>query len=85
MKKPFIALLAVTFSMSASATDWSELIGKELVLYQWGKTQDRWFSEIHPTNSVGKEPVERIILSDSTHVKWKYTQQGTFARECSMV
>ena len=85
MKKPFIiALLAVTFSMSASATDWSELIGKELVLYQWGKTQDRWFSEIHPTNSVGKEPVERIILSDSTHVKWKYTQQGTFARECSI-
>ena len=85
MKKPFIiALLAVTFSMSASATDWSELIGKELVLYRWGKTQDRWFSEIHPTNSVGKEPVERIILSDSTHVKWKYTQQGTFARECSI-
>ena len=85
MKKPFIiALLAVTFSMSASATDWSELIGKELVLYQWGKTQDRWFSEIHPTYSVGKEPVERIILSDSTHVKWKYTQQGTFARECSI-
>ena len=84
MKKPFIALLAVTFSMSASATDWSELIGKELVLYRWGKTQDRWFSEIHPTNSVGKDPVERIILSDSTHVKWKYTQQGSFARECSI-
>lgn len=77
-------LLALSFSLTASATDWSELIGKQLVLYRWGKMQDRCFSDYYPTNTMGKEPIERIILSDATHVEWNYSQQGSFARECSI-
>ena len=85
MKKPFIiALLAVTFSMSASATDWSELIGKELVLYRWGEFQDNWFSWIRITNPAGERPVERMVLTDDTHLEWKYSLDGDFTRECSI-
>ncbi len=84
-KKILISImLAVSFSMTASATDWSELIGKQLVLYRWGKIQDRWFSEYHPINTMGKEPIENIVLSDATHVEWNNTQQGSFARECTI-
>lgn len=84
-KKIFISLmLAVSFSMTASATDWSELIGKELVLDRWGNVRDGWFSDYHPMNTMGADPVERIILKDATHVVWNYTQQGDFARECSL-
>ena len=46
--------------------------------------QDRCFSDYYPTNTMGKEPIERIILSDATHVEWNYSQQGSFARECSI-
>lgn len=84
-KKIFISLmLAVSFSMTASATDWSELIGKELVLDRWGNVRDGWFSDYHPMNTMGADPVERIILKDAAHVVWNYTQQGDFARECSL-
>lgn len=84
-KKIFISLmLAVSFSMTASATDWSELIGKELVLDRWGNVRDGWFSDYHPMNTMGADSVERIILKDAAHVVWNYTQQGDFARECSL-
>ncbi len=70
-KKIFISLmLAVSFSMTASATDWSELIGKELVLDRWSNVRDGWFSDYHPMNTMGADPVERIILKDATHVVW---------------
>ena len=73
-KKIFISLmLAVSFSMTASATDWSELIGKELVLYRWGELRDNCFSWIRTTNPAGERPVERLVLTDATHLVWKYS------------
>ncbi|MBO4839576.1 MAG: redoxin domain-containing protein [Bacteroidaceae bacterium] len=85
MKKTLIiALLAISFSLTTSATDWSNLIGKELVLHQWGNVRDGWFSDYHPMNTMGADPIERIILKDATHAIWKYTQQGDFERECSI-
>lgn len=85
MKKIFIiALLAVTFSLNASATDWSELIGKELVLYRWGEFKDNWFLWIRTTNPAGERPVERMVLTDATHLEWKYSLDGDFKRECTI-
>lgn len=84
-KKIFISLmLAVSFSMTASATDWSELIGKELVLYRWGELRDNCFSWIRTTNPAGERPVERMVLTDATHLVWKYSLDGDFTRECSI-
>ena len=84
-KKIFISLmLAVSFSMTASATDWSELIGKELVLYRWGELRDNCFSWIRTTNPAGERPVERMVLTDATHLVWKYSMDGDFTRECSI-
>ena len=79
-----IVTLSLVFSLTAHATDWSELIGKELVLDRWGNVRDGWFSDYHPMNTMGADPVERIILKDAAHVVWNYTQQGDFARECSL-
>lgn len=79
-----IVTLSLVFSLTAHATDWKDLIGKELVLDRWGNVRDGWFSDYHPMNTMGADPVERIILKDATHVVWNYTQQGDFARECSL-
>lgn len=79
-----IVTLILVFSVTAHATDWKDLIGKELVLDRWGNVRDGWFSDYHPMNTMGADPVERIILKDATHVVWNYTQQGDFARECSL-
>ncbi|MBR3433369.1 MAG: redoxin domain-containing protein [Bacteroidaceae bacterium] len=79
-----IVTLSLVFSLTAHATDWKDLIGKELVLHQWGNVRDGWFSDYHPMNTMGADPVERIILKDAAHVVWNYTQQGDFARECSL-
>ena len=80
-----IVTLSLVFSLTAHATDWKDLIGKELVLHQWGNVRDGWFSDYHPMNTMGADPVERIILKDAAHVVWNYTQQGDFARECSLL
>ena len=79
-----IVTLSLVFSLTAHATDWKDLIGKELVLDRWGNVRDGWFSDYHPMNTMGADPVERIILKDATHVVWNYTQQGDFAHECSL-
>ena len=79
-----IVTLSLVFSLTAHATDWKDLIGKELVLDRWGNVRDGWFSDYHPMNTMGADPVERIILKDAAHVVWNYTQQGDFARECSL-
>jgi hypothetical protein len=79
-----IVTLSLVFSLTANATDWKDLIGKELVLDRWGNVRDGWFSDYHPMNTMGADPVERIILKDAAHVVWNYTQQGDFARECSL-
>lgn len=79
-----IVTLSLVFSLTAHATDWKDLIGKELVLDRWGNVRDGWFSDYHPMNTMGAAPVERIILKDAAHVVWNYTQQGDFARECSL-
>ena len=79
-----VVTLSLVFSMTAHATDWKDLIGKELVLHQWGNVRDGWFSDYHPMNTTGADPVERIILKDATHAVWNYTQQGNFERQCSI-
>ncbi len=79
-----IVTLSLVFSLTAHATDWKDLIGKELVLDRWGNVRDGWFSDYHPMNTMGADPVERIILKDAAHFVWNYTQQGDFARECSL-
>lgn len=79
-----IVTLSLVFSLTAHATDWKDLIGKELVLDRWGNVRDGWFSDYHPMNTMGADPVERIILKDAAHVVWNYTQQGDFERECSL-
>ena len=86
MNKKFVIglLLAVSFSLSASATDWSELIGKTLVLYRFGEFQNSWFSRFIATNPAGARPVEQLVLTDSTHLEWKYAMTGDFKRECTL-
>ena len=86
MNKKFVIglLLAVSFSLSASATDWSELICKTLVLYRFGEFQNSWFSRFIATNPAGARPVEQLVLTDSTHLEWKYAMTGDFKRECTL-
>ena len=85
MKKTLIiALLAITFSLTTSATNWSEFIGKPLILYRFGEFQNHWFSRFIPTNPAGARPVEQLVLTDSTHLEWKYAMTGDFKRECTL-
>ena len=79
-----IALLAVTFSLTSSATNWSDFIGKPLILYRFGEYQNHWFSRFIGTNPAGAAPVEQLLLTDSTHLEWKYAMTGDFKRECTL-
>lgn len=85
MKKILIiALLAVTSFLTASATNWSEFIGKPLILYRFGEYQNHWFPRFIGTNPAGAAPVEQLRLTDSTHLEWKYAMTGDFKRECTL-
>lgn len=85
MKKILIiALLAVTSFLTASATNWSEFIGKPLILYRFGEYQNHWFPRFIGTNPAGAAPVEQLQLTDSTHLEWKYAMTGDFKRECTL-
>lgn len=77
-------ICAVTFQMNAQTCDWSELIGKKLVLSRWGHMMDGFFLEYNFTNTFGEKPMEQLVLTDSTHFEWKYSLSGDFRRECKL-
>ena len=76
--------MAIAFSLTTNATNWSDFIGKPLILYRFGEFQDHWFSRFIPTNPAGASPVEQLVLTDSTHLEWKYAMTGDFKRECTL-
>ena len=79
-----IALLAAACSLTTNATNWNEFIGKPLVLYRFGEFQNHWFPRFMATNPAGAGPVEQLVLTDSTHLEWKYAMTGDFKRECTL-
>ena len=87
MRKVFLLslyLLMLPFSIAAQTCDWSELIGKKMVLYRYGRLQDGIFTEYVFTNPAGEKPVEQFVLVDSTHFEWKYALTGDFEHECRL-
>jgi len=85
MKKSFLSslfLLILPFVLTAQTCDWSNLIGKKVVLYRWGLLEDGWFRESRFTNPAGEMPMEQFTLRDSTHFEWRYALTGDFDREC---
>ena len=81
-----IAVLMCTLApqITAQTCEWSELIGKPLVLYRYGRLQDGIFTEFAFTNPAGPTPVETLVLTDSTHFDWKYSLSGDFSREIEL-
>lgn len=79
-----IALLILTSFLAASATNWSDFIGKPLILYRFGVFQNHWFPRFIGTNPAGAAPVEQLLLTDSAHLEWKYAMTGDFKRECTL-
>jgi hypothetical protein len=73
---------AVAFQMNAQTYDWSDLIGKKLVLSRWGRFVDGIFLDYRFTNPAGEKPVEQLMLTDSTHFEWKYALTGDFSYHC---
>ena len=87
MKKimTIVALMCtMTFQVNAQTCDWSELIGKKLVLSRWGSMMDGFFLDYNFTNTFGEKPMEQLVLTDSTHFEWKYSLSGDFSRECTL-
>ena len=57
-----LALLsAVAFQVNAQTYDWSDLIGKKLVLSRWGRFVDGIFLDYRFTNPAGEKPVEQLM------------------------
>ncbi len=79
-----IVVVIVTQSAFAQTCEWSELIGKELVLYRYGRMKDGIFTDYVFTNPAGQSPVEQLVLTDSTHFEWKYSLSGDFSREIEL-
>ena len=74
MKQMFLLLLyllMLPFQVASQTCEWSELIGKDLVLYRYGRMKDGIFTDYRFTNPAGAEPVETLTLTDSTHFEWK--------------
>ena len=72
------------FQVASQTCEWSELIGKDLVLYRYGRLKDGIFTDYRFTNPAGAEPVETLTLTDSTHFEWKYSLSGDFKREIEL-
>ena len=87
MKQMFLLLLyllMLPFQVASQTCEWSELIGKDLVLYRYGRLKDGIFTDYRFTNPAGAEPVETLTLTDSTHFEWKYSLSGDFKREIEL-
>lgn len=84
MKQMFLLLLCLLilpFQVASQTCEWSELIGKDLVLYRYGRLKDGIFTDYRFTNPAGAESVETLTLTDSTHFEWKYSLSGDFKRD----
>ncbi len=80
-----ILLLAVLFPIQAMAHGWNTLVGKTLVLYRFGALEDGWVPGQNVlTNPAKDRPVEQFVLTDASHLLWKYSGNGDFSRECSL-
>lgn len=77
-------LLMLPFSVASQTCEWSELIGKDLILYRYGRLKDGVFTIYRFTNPAGEQPVETLTLTDSTHFEWKYSLSGDFKREIEL-
>lgn len=77
-------LLTLPFSVTSQTCEWSELIGKDLVLYRYGRLKDGIFTDYRFTNPAGEQPMETLTLPDSTHFEWKYSLSGDFKREIAL-
>lgn len=77
-------LLMLPFQVASQTCEWSELIGKDLVLYRYGRLKDGIFTDYRFTNPAGARPVETLTLTDSTHFEWKYSLSGDFKREIEL-
>ena len=65
-----ILMFTLALGTAAKGNDWKELVGKTLVLYRYGVMKDGWFENSFYPNPAGKEPMEQIVLTDTTHLKW---------------
>lgn len=79
-----LILLVLPLHLHAQTCEWSELIGKKLVLYRYGRLMDGIFTDYAFTNPAGAQPVEQLQLTDSTHFEWKYSLSGDFSREIEL-
>lgn len=77
-----VMLFTMIFQVSAQTCEWSELIGKKLVLSRWGNFKDDIFLDYRFTNPAGSKPMEQLVLTDSTHFEWKYALTGNFSYHC---
>ena len=87
MKKNFlltIYLLTLSLTLGAQSCNWSELIGKQVVLFRYGLLEDGWFRESRIVSPIEEMPMEQLVLTDSTHFEWKYAISGDFTRECHL-
>jgi hypothetical protein len=87
MKQLFLLsffLLMLPFHVVSQTCEWSELIGKNLVLYRYGRLMDGIFTDYRFTNPAGPQPMETLTLTDSTHFEWKYSLSGDFKREIEL-
>ena len=77
-------LMMLPFNLASQQYEWSELIGKDLVLYRYGRLIDGVFTDYVFTNPAGVTPMETLVLTDSTHFDWKYSLTGDFHREMEL-
>ena len=77
-------ICAAAFQLHAQTCDWSELIGKKLVLYRYGRMTNGYFSAYTHTNPAGLFPVENLTLVDSTHFEWKNSLSEDATKECKL-
>ena len=56
-------ICVVAFQVNAQPCDWSELIGKKLVLSRWGQMMDGFFLDYNFSNTFGKKPTNLSKLS----------------------
>lgn len=79
-----LILMMLPFNLASQQCEWSEFIGKDLVLYRYGRLIDGVFTDYVFTNPAGVTPMETLVLADSTHFDWKYSLTGDFHREMEL-
>lgn len=78
-------LLASSFLSAFAAQNWNSLIGKTMVLYRFGQWNNGWVAGKSVfTNPAKEKPVEQFVLTDASHLEWKYSGQGNLQRACSL-